>query len=114
MTDTPTPFVVDPYKDDPRFINAVARWDAGLALLNATDGREGLGQVVSAAMDRRVVERIYLNNLPEALDYFVSIAAWAIGEGFGPSNDASMAELQSHLRNLELALGVTSSVEVLG
>jgi len=108
------PFVVDPYKDDPRWINAVARWEAGLALLNATDGRQGLGQIVSASMDQRMVERIYLNNLQEALDYFVSIAAWAIGEGFGPSNEAAMAELGPHLRNLELALGVTSSVEVLG
>ena len=111
MSDTSTPFVIDPYKDDPRWINAVARWDAGLALLNATDGRQGLGQIVSASMDQRMIERIYLNNLQEVLDFF---AGWA-AEGYLTSDDPKQLDtFHAHLRNLELALGVTSSVEVLG
>lgn len=113
MSKTPaTTFVVDPYKDDPRWINAKARWEAGRALLEATGGRFGMGQIVSASMDQREVERIYLNNLQEALDYFVAAANWAIGEGFGPSNEEAMAELRPHLRNLELALGVTTTKDV--
>lgn len=48
----------------------------------------------------------------EALDHFISLAGWAIGEGFGSSEEESSAEAEVHRKVLERALRVHSTIEL--
>ena len=48
----------------------------------------------------------------EALDHFVVLAGWAIGEGYGSDDATEIAEAERCRKLLERALGVHSTIEL--
>lgn len=53
-----------------------------------------------------------LSKISEALDHIAGMANWALGEGFGVSDEVEKAEALSHLSVLERVLGVQTTVRM--
>lgn len=106
---------MDDYREDPEWIAAHEKYVARLELHPKDDNWKNTQYLLINKMHD--IEVKYENSdrvrYVAALDHFIVLAGWAIGEGYGSSETEAIAETEEHRKVLERALRIHSTIELM-